>query len=135
MHSIVLRRGGSVIDVKSIRLDTLVSLGIIPRLDLVKIDVEGAELKVLRGAKSTISKFKPILSIDVNHYEGEFEEVRAFLEEINYEYLPLSGDINKPYSIVAYPTHKRNLARRLIIRTKKLAASLKAKLPRDLQHS
>jgi len=57
MHSIVLRRGGSVIDVKSIRLDTLVSLGAIPRLDLVKVDVEGAELKVLRGAKSSISKF------------------------------------------------------------------------------
>jgi len=49
MHSIVLRRGSSVVGVKSIRLDTLVSSGAIPRLDLVKVDVEGAELKILRG--------------------------------------------------------------------------------------
>jgi len=53
------------------KLDSLVVRGLIKSLDLVKIDVEGAELMVSRGATSTITNFKPILSIDVNHYLGE----------------------------------------------------------------
>ena len=31
----------------------------------IKIDVEGAEAKVLRGARSTIAKFKPVLQIEL----------------------------------------------------------------------
>jgi FkbM family methyltransferase len=41
------------------RVDTLVSERDCDNLVLIKIDVEGHELKVLRGATSTIQKFKP----------------------------------------------------------------------------
>jgi FkbM family methyltransferase len=35
------------------RLDTIAKLIKIPKLDLIKIDVEGAELKVLKGCKKS----------------------------------------------------------------------------------
>ncbi len=36
------------------------------KLDLIKIDVEGFEMKVLHGAKKVLQKFKPLLFIEVN---------------------------------------------------------------------
>jgi hypothetical protein len=43
------------------------SLGIDP-VDFIKIDVEGFELEVLRGARRTIQKWKPLLVCEVNHW-------------------------------------------------------------------
>lgn len=49
--------------VKTQRLDTLVEQhGLRPRL--IKIDVEGAELLVLRGARKTIAEFKPVILVE-----------------------------------------------------------------------
>lgn len=36
------------------------------RLDLMKVDVEGAELQVLRGAAATLRRFRPRLILEVN---------------------------------------------------------------------
>jgi FkbM family methyltransferase len=46
----------------SIRLDDLN----VERLDVLKIDVEGFELKVLEGAAETIRRFHPIIHIELN---------------------------------------------------------------------
>ena len=59
------------------------------RLDFVKIDVEGAELFVLKGMLRSISKFKPDLLIEIN--EETFNaagyatfDVISFLKDLNY---------------------------------------------------
>lgn len=57
----------SKIYVPSISLDNFcLESGLIP--DVIKIDVEGAELFVLDGAKRTISAFSPILIVGVHPY-------------------------------------------------------------------
>jgi FkbM family methyltransferase len=38
----------------------------LPRLDFLKIDVEGAELSVLHGAKETIGACRPVLSVEAD---------------------------------------------------------------------
>lgn len=37
------------------------------RIDLIKIDVEGGELDVLNGASGVISRYNPIIVVEVNH--------------------------------------------------------------------
>lgn len=59
-------------------------------VDLIKIDVEGFELKVLRGAVETIRKFRPQLFIEVNDSnlrdQGDTaHELISFLEGLGYE--------------------------------------------------
>ena len=66
-------------------------------------------------------KVYPIFSIDINHYEGELEEIQASMQEFNYKIYPLFGKVGKPYSIVAYPPHKGNLVKRLINKTRELS--------------
>jgi FkbM family methyltransferase len=47
----------------NVRLVTLDSLRL-PRLDLLKIDVEGMELDVLEGAKAAIERFRPVVMVE-----------------------------------------------------------------------
>lgn len=60
-------------------------------VDLIKIDVEGAELQVLKGATKSISKFKPSLIIEINKeacqsagYEAD--EILEFLKGYGYAF-------------------------------------------------
>jgi FkbM family methyltransferase len=59
------------------------------RLDVVKVDVEGAELFVLKGMIKSLEKFKPLLLIEMNKKTFEdagytMEDVVQFLEDLNY---------------------------------------------------
>ena len=52
--------------VRSITLDAVVRDLQISHVDFLKIDVEGAEPLVLRGAKQTIEKFRPSILFEIN---------------------------------------------------------------------
>lgn len=49
----------------------------------IKIDVEGHELHVLRGAVETLKRYKPILLLELQNFE-HYEEVRNFLKDLEY---------------------------------------------------
>ena len=50
-------------------LDELVSSENLIRVDYIKIDVEGAEIQVLRGGTKTIEKFRPIIQMEVTIFD------------------------------------------------------------------
>jgi FkbM family methyltransferase len=52
-------------EVRLLRLDDYLQDHPFPRLDLMKIDVEGAEVRVLRGARQTIERFHPLIVFEV----------------------------------------------------------------------
>jgi FkbM family methyltransferase len=47
-------------------LDRFVNERALRRLDLIKVDIEGAEQRFLSGAEHTVRRFRPILMIEVN---------------------------------------------------------------------
>lgn len=57
-------------------------------LDLLKLDVEGAELKALMGAEKTIMKHHPFILVELNNLGGRFgvkdKDVRAWLAQRKY---------------------------------------------------
>jgi len=75
--------------VKTDTMDHFVEVNGISRLDFVKADVEGAELRVLEGAKGTIERLKPtfLLEIEERHVERfgyQAKDVADFLTERGY---------------------------------------------------
>lgn len=75
--------------IKVTSLDDFVAENKIKKIDFIKMDVEGAELNILKGARKMLSNFKPNLSIATYHLvEGEltYKSVEEFLKEINYPY-------------------------------------------------
>jgi len=70
--------------VEATTLDILVKGGQIPAPDLIKIDVEGHEGAVLRGARATLEEYQPVVLCDYN--DGTtFEVVRDFLVPLGYQ--------------------------------------------------
>ena len=57
-----------------------------PRVDFIKLDVEGAELDVLRGAVTTIARFKPILALSAYHKLDDFWTLMNFVKSIRPDY-------------------------------------------------
>lgn len=70
-------------------LDEFVLENCINKIDLIKIDVEGFEMKVLEGAAKTIEGFKPKLFIEIDNQNlikqgSSAKDVMKFLEKYNY---------------------------------------------------
>ena len=49
-----------------VTIDEYVRTSNLARVDLIKIDVDGFDLEVLRGAKETIERFKPVVLVELN---------------------------------------------------------------------
>ncbi len=67
--SFVMRREG-VVNLEKVPLttiDKLVAELQLPRVDYIKLDIEGAEPQALSGAKETLAKYKPRISVAAYH--------------------------------------------------------------------
>lgn len=73
---------------EDISITTLDSYVVANKLNVgvLKIDVEGFEPEIVRGALKTIKEQKPLLVIAIYHHAAEFYELKPFLEELNLGY-------------------------------------------------
>ncbi len=74
----------------AISIDEFVDENQIPKLDIIKIDVDGYDFKVLQGAKKTISKFKPVIYIELgeialNKQGDSVKDICNLLTDLGYE--------------------------------------------------
>lgn len=95
--------GGSRIDQKNkssrkiltTKIDDTVNQLALPNVDFIKMDIEGAELNALLGAKKTITENKPKLAICLYHSPKDFYEIPALIHSwglgykffINHHYM------------------------------------------------
>lgn len=91
-------RPGTAILVPGIRLDDLI--GHLPRIDLVKCDVEGHELAVVRGAETILRQHRPAWMIEVSGDPDErgsaAAEVIAVMDRGGYEMFWFDGRRLRP---------------------------------------
>jgi FkbM family methyltransferase len=106
---------GGTASVKTITLDEVVRTLNLDKIDLVKIDVEGAEAYVLLGAQKVINQFRPLLLVEVlganreNVFEffgtkkydrvGPFSHGQNFLFIPEEHYMKLSNIVTQKYTL------------------------------------
>ncbi|MEA2693634.1 MAG: hypothetical protein QOJ16_3021, partial [Acidobacteriota bacterium] len=74
--------------------------------DLVKIDVEGYELAVLKGGRGVLARYRPRLFLELHperlrELGGSVQEVVRLLEETGYRFQTLEGTPLRPATVAA----------------------------------
>jgi len=75
-----------LIKVKCISIDNFVKERRLKRVDFIKMDIEGAEIEALKGAKNTIKKFKPRMAIAAYHFQGDKIKIPQIVLSIMRDY-------------------------------------------------
>jgi len=83
--SVITETAGDT-SVKVTTVDKFVEANKLPRVDFIKMDAEGHELKVLAGARETIKTFKPSLALSTYHRGDDLIKLPKFLLELNPDY-------------------------------------------------
>lgn len=101
---IIKSSNGSAIEVTTVDFETKernITVG------FMKADIEGYELKALEGARETISRDRPVISISIYHHPNEFFGIKEFINQFpNYKcYIRMEAYTQMfcELSIFAYP--------------------------------
>lgn len=104
-HAMAHGAQGTWFEVEAVPLDQILAPLRLQRIDIIKVDTEGAETQVLRGAEASIRKFRPILVLEtvegnLRNMNSSLAELEALLGRLGYrkgrydqynsEWLPLS---------------------------------------------
>lgn len=111
-------RGTLIERVKIVRLDDFLAPLNLARLDVMKVDVEGAEMIVLKGAAETIKRHRPVLIVEVHEGTSQsaghsVRELLQFIEGLGYRIEGLqpdggtrrfgAGELSAIRDVVCYP--------------------------------
>jgi len=70
----------------TLSLDDFVNQQRLTKIDFIKMDIEGAELLALQGARQTLKRFKPKLAVCVYHRLEDFFDIPDYLDSLNLGY-------------------------------------------------
>jgi FkbM family methyltransferase len=101
-HSIIIQMSEDFEYVPVKTLDNFVCDLRLTKINLIKLDTEGAELRILMGAISTIQKHKPKLTIAAYHSPTESKEIIKWLTEKAPFYCILKVITNNNVFVHAY---------------------------------
>ena len=71
---------------KFIDLDTYATRKNLPRVDYIKLDIEGAELDMLHGAAKTITRYKPKMAISAYHRREDLWTLFNYVKSLRSDY-------------------------------------------------
>lgn len=95
--------------IEVVPIDGFVAERGLPRVDLIKMDIEGAETEALAGARETIARFLPRLHLSMYHKPADSWEIFESLREVADHYLFYVGH-HSPWRmetvLYALPDHR-----------------------------
>jgi FkbM family methyltransferase len=98
-------------DVQMDRLDNILD-GLIGQrpVRFIKVDVEGHELRILRGAVNTLRNSKPILFLEINHgalieNNVTLKDIVAYLKDFGYEFFYVESHAADWFRLGRGPTY------------------------------
>jgi FkbM family methyltransferase len=95
--------GGGALEVRTVTLDDLVSLGQVPPPVVVKVDIEGGEVRALLGAQRTLSEHQPAIFLST-HGPEPHTRCRELLVGLGYEFRAIGApSLNQADEILARP--------------------------------
>jgi FkbM family methyltransferase len=89
-------------DVQGETIDNLVWRYKLPRVDFIKMDIEGSEMQALRGAVKTITEHKPRMALCVYHRPEDVNVIPGFVHGLNLGYSCEIVDHGGQWSKIAY---------------------------------
>jgi FkbM family methyltransferase len=95
-HSMVIPhndKGDETVEVTT--LDALVESLKLPQIDFVKMDIEGAEQRALRGGRQLLKRWRPRLAISSYHLKGDPAAITGIVWEAFSGYRVASKDLFK----------------------------------------
>lgn len=89
-------KSAKVITVPSKRIDSLLEGKKIEKLDFVRMDIEGYEIKAIEGAWTTIRKFKPIIQMEFHNSLFNTEDKKKFFLKLKREGYEIKYFVPRP---------------------------------------
>jgi FkbM family methyltransferase len=91
-------RPPGAVDVRAERLDDFAEVRSLRRLDTIRVDVAGAELRALRGMMATLSRWQPMVLLAIQPtllrtYDDSLDDLYRFLGDLDYGYAPVEGPL------------------------------------------
>jgi hypothetical protein len=92
--------------IECVRIDDLE----IAKLNFIKIDVEGFEFLVLKGALKTIENNRPVIlaEIDFNMGNTYFMQLTRMIQKLDYRVFALTGGQFLPVNLTEFDSHELN---------------------------
>lgn len=81
-------------EVTAVKLSRLLKEGVIPFPDLIKIDIEGAEYKVLKDLKAFLIEKKPLIFLSTHSREVRYACLEL-VTSLDYKIVPLDDNMEK----------------------------------------
>ena len=95
-HSVVIPQNkGADESIEVTTIDALVASLHLPRVDFIKMDIEGAEQHALQGAQQTLHRYHPRLAISSYHLKGDPAAICAIVWQARGDYLVTSKDVDE----------------------------------------
>lgn len=110
-ESVLMSRVDALAGAETIQLtslDELLEKGVMPRIDFIKMDIEGFEIAAIKGAARLLREHSPILSLAVYHEFDNAAIIRKFVScvqpryHLRYRGVLLRKDFGKPRPYMLY---------------------------------
>jgi len=77
-------------------IDQIVEELCLPKVDFIKMDIEGAEIQATEGALGVLERYHPRVAIATYHRVFDFVALRAILRSVGYKNILLKGITSHP---------------------------------------